>query len=113
MNKIEGLRGFLTFCLLLLALIILFLSVRFIISKRTLREESEASSVSQEKPMLEEIPVAAPSGAQVSIEPVSAQGFQQALSEQDLRYDLNEDSIVNMYDYYLLVSLSNQTPDNN
>ena len=114
MNKVEGFKGFVTFCLILIAIVLLFFSVRFIISKRTLKDESKASVVIPESVISSDnVLPPATQVPPVAEEPLSLQGGQQALSLQDFRYDLNKDGVVNMYDYYLLVFLLNQTPNNN
>lgn len=96
MNKIEGVRGFLTFCLIVAAFVFLFITVKFIISQRTLRDNSKAE---QENILPEDINL-------------SLTGFQKALSSYDVSYDLNKDKVINMYDYYLLVPLLNQASNN-
>ncbi|OIP97939.1 hypothetical protein COT69_02010 [candidate division WWE3 bacterium CG09_land_8_20_14_0_10_39_24] len=110
MNKVEGVKGFLTFCLILVALFLLFFSVRFVMGKRILKENSEAVGVvdivQPESLLKEDIPAD-------TEPPLSVVSFQGALSAYDVRYDFNKDNTINMYDYYLLISLLNQTSNNN
>ncbi|MFH1565618.1 MAG: hypothetical protein ABIB98_00250 [bacterium] len=112
MNKAEGIRGFLTFCLLLLVVVFLFFSVKFIISKRTLKEESKAKQVISVPPVTNNISSVDNALSKPPEEPISLQGFENALSLYDVRYDLNKDNVINMYDYYLLSSSLNQTSNN-
>ena len=93
MNKIEAVRGFITFFLIALILISVFFTIKFIASKKTFKEDTEAVSNSNNGPTIE--------------------GYTNSLGSFDSKYDLNNDGIINSYDYYLLQLLINQTPNNN
>ena len=44
MNKIEAIRGFITFFIVILVLFSVFFTIRFIVSKKTLKEDTKAGS---------------------------------------------------------------------
>lgn len=92
MNKIEAIRGFITFFLIVLVLSSVFFTVRFIASKRTFKEDTKAVSNSNNG--------------------VTMGGYINSLNNFDSRYDLNNDGVINSYDYYLLQPLINQTSNN-
>jgi len=93
MNKIEAIRGFITFFIVILVLFSVFFTIRFIVSKKTLKEDTKAGSNSNNT--------------------ITMEGYINSLNNFDSKYDLNNDGVINSYDYYLLQPLINQTSNNN
>jgi len=105
MNKVEAIRGFLTFLVIFLVILTSFLSVKFIMSNRSLKGQSSAVIPSK----LPAEPVVPDSGKSA----LSMDGFNKAELNFDPAYDLNSDGVINMYDYYLLGSSLNKGTDHN
>lgn len=101
MNKIEAIRGFISFLLILIVFVSALFTVRYLMSKRTPKEDTKAGS----EPVMLVPSDQDTGGSSGSGDMFTIDGYYDSLENYNSMYDLNNDGVINSYDYYLLQSL--------